>query len=112
MSKEKEHKTEQADSSAVETIVNRPSNMYRAMIYAAVATIYFYSKDIEINKDMTVEDFRVKNANLVERVFIEIKKTFKYELSHEQMGRAIYGYMSAYLNPQSVKHTPVFEMGG
>lgn len=87
-----------------------PTPNYRAMIYAAVATMHFYSKEIHILPQMSVEQFRNMNPALIDRVAVEIKQIFNYELSWEQMGRAIYGYVRGELYPESPTHTEAYRL--
>jgi hypothetical protein len=58
---------------------------------------------------MTVEQFREKHPKLCKRVFDEVLSIYKYELSCEQMNRAIYAYMSGVIAPQDVEETEVFQ---
>jgi len=74
---------------------------YRLMVYFAVATLHLYRSSIlPYQFGETVEDFARRNVDVHERVMIEAKNLFGYELSHEQMRRAF----ASYLAPgQSVK---------
>jgi hypothetical protein len=92
-------------------IVNGLSEKYRAMIYVAVTTFFFYGKDIFVRKDgkTTVPEFREMNVAICVRVFAEVKSVFNYALSDEQLNRAVYSYLSARFNPQSVVDTEVFQ---
>lgn len=73
------------------------SNKYRAMIYFAVATMHFYREDLAappaggIIEDY--EDFAKNNSDVMKRVFDEALRYFHYELSHEQMSRAVRAYL-------------------
>lgn len=63
------------------------------MICFAVATLYFYRDDIVPAKEgETCEDFRRKNKRVLRRVFQEALNLHAYELSYEQMSRAIVAY--------------------
>ncbi|MEQ1500537.1 MAG: hypothetical protein ABL917_04185 [Parcubacteria group bacterium] len=77
---------------------------YRAMIYAAVATMYFYRKDIlPLAEGENLGSFYQKNRAVMDRVCEELNNLFGYELSHEQVGKAI----RAYICPaQSVTERP------
>ena len=86
------------------------SKEYRAMIYTAVATIYFYRENLWINKKMTVTEFKLQNGEVIDRVIEETKELFSYHLSGEQINRAVYAFMNSYFNPQSVKNTPIHKM--
>jgi hypothetical protein len=81
--------------------VESMSANYRLMVYFAVATLHLYRKSIEPYQfGETVEDFIRRNVDVHERVMVEAKNLFGYELSHEQMRRAF----ASYLAPgQSVK---------
>lgn len=71
------------------------SKQYRLMIYFAVATLHFYRGSIvAVRGPQTPEEFREKNKEVVKRVFDEALSLFKYELSHEQMTRAIAAYLA------------------
>lgn len=59
---------------------------------------------------MSVNDFRNENELVVKRVFDEALSIFNYELSYEQMNRAIAVYFQSKLNPSSVLETDVFQM--
>jgi hypothetical protein len=80
---------------------NPMSDNYRLMVYFAVATLHLYRKSIEPYQfGETVEDFMRRNVDVRERVMIEARNLFDYELSHEQLSRAF----ASYLAPgQSVK---------
>lgn len=81
---------------------------YRLMIYFAVATFQIYRKDLVLCSKMTVKEFRDMNPNEVTRVFEEAKTIFNYELSWEQMDRAITCYLITVYKPQSPKDTIPF----
>jgi hypothetical protein len=83
------------------------SKQYRLMIYFAVATFLFYSKNIVSHSRMTVGEFREKNPDVVTRVFEE-GKSFGYELSWEQMSRAIAAFIIGKYDPKSVADTEVY----
>lgn len=74
---------------------------YRLMVYFAVATLHLYRSSIlPYQFGETVEDFARRNVDVHERVMVEAKNLFGYELSHVQMRRAF----ASYLAPgQSVK---------
>ena len=81
------------------------SYQYRLMIYFAYITFVMYSKTIVDNDKMSVNEFRIANELVIQRVFEEGKSLFKYELSFEQMNRAIIVYISSKYKPQSVLET-------
>ena len=69
------------------------SERYRLMIYFAVGTLHLYRKDIvPLERGEGVEIFRKKNEATVKRVFDEALSLFCYELSYEQVDRAIFAY--------------------
>lgn len=71
------------------------SEQYRLMIYFAVATMYFYRKDIvSIEDGETLGSFAEKNKLLIDKVISEAKTYFNYELSSEQIGKAIKAYLA------------------
>ena len=84
------------------------SDTYTQMIYVAVATMHLYSKNITVSHGMTVEQFRENYPKLCKRVFDEVLSVYKYELSYEQMRRAVYAYMSGIIVPQDVDETQVY----
>lgn len=86
------------------------SEMYRLMIYFAHSTLMIYSKGINCNPSMSVNDFRNANEVVIKRVFDEAKSIFNYELSYEQMSRAIHVYLITKFNPSSVFETKIFEV--
>ena len=59
---------------------------------------------------MTVAEFMKENEDVTKRVFDEALSIFNYELSHEQMARASYTYLSSLYNPQSVYENDVYEL--
>lgn len=79
------------------------SEQYRLMIYFAVATLHFYRGSIAaVRGPQTSKEFRERNEAVIKRVSDEALSLFNYELSSEQMGRAI----TAYLMPgQEVANT-------
>lgn len=79
------------------------TDQYRLMIYFAVATLHFYRADIvAVEGSQTPKEFADRNKDVLKRVEDEALNLFRYELSSEQMGRAI----CAFLAPgQSVTET-------
>jgi hypothetical protein len=92
------------------TYQTNTSEMYRLMIYFAHSTFCIYKKTIVCNGKMSVNDFRNQNELVVKRVFDEALSIFNYELSYEQMSRAIAVYFQSELNPTSVLETDVFHV--
>jgi hypothetical protein len=86
------------------------SETYRLMIYFAHSTLTIYQKTIVCTESMSVNDFRNKNEKVVQRVFDECKSIFNYELSYEQMNRAIRIYFICKFRPQSVLECDVFKV--
>jgi len=84
------------------------SKKYRLMIYFAHSTMVLYSKTIQTHMKMTVSEFIEENKDVIKRVFDEGMGIFNYELSHEQMARASYCYLSSLYNPQSVNNTETY----
>jgi len=77
------------------------SAMYKLMIYFAVATLHLYRDDIIPPKEG--EEFSIilkKNKTVLTRVCEEAENLFRYELSQEQMRRAVIAYLT---KSQSVK---------
>jgi len=73
----------------------RMTENYRLMVYFAVATLYLYRKSIKPYEfGETIEDFQGRNIDVQERVMIDGKNLFGYELSHEQMRRAFSSYLA------------------
>lgn len=71
------------------------SEQYRLMVYFAIATIHFYRDDLVIlDKKATIEEIVSANSKLIKRVNEEAQNLFNYELSHEQICRAFYSYLS------------------
>lgn len=63
------------------------------MIYAAVCTIHFYSKDfVPFEEGETYGAIMSKNKLLVARVEEEVQSLFGYALSEQQMGKALVAY--------------------
>ena len=76
-------------------MINRPmSKRYRGMIYFAVATLHLYRGSIvAVRGPQTPEQFWERNKELVKRVCDEALTLFAYELSSEQINRAIWAYL-------------------
>lgn len=85
------------------------SEMYRLMIYFAHSTLNIYSKTINCKLSMSINDFRNANDSIIRRVFDEAKSIFNYELSYEQMTRAINVYFTTEFNPSSLE-TETFDV--
>lgn len=83
------------------------SATYKAMVYFAVATFYFYRASIHSNCK-TVAEFRDKNPDIIQRVLDEARQSMCYELSHNQLDIAIAAYNEATNNPQTVEDSSVF----
>lgn len=86
------------------------SREYRLMICFAHSTFLIYSKVIISHKNTTVGDFRHDNKALVKRVFDEGLSIMNYEISEEQMNRAIVVYLRAKYNPSSVHETEIYQL--
>lgn len=79
------------------------STTYRLMIHFAIATMHFYREDIiPLKEGEPLEIFADKNKDLIERVRQEAINLFQYELSHEQICRAIVAYFA---KARSLKNT-------
>ena len=84
------------------------SQMYRLMIYFAHSTLVMYSGSIKINKDsMSISEFRNANADVLKRVTAEALSIMNYELSYNQMEKAIAVYLQSTYNPQRIEDTEV-----
>lgn len=82
---------------------------YRLMIYFAHSTMVIYSADIICDDKMTAEEFRKENEAVCKRVFDEGLSIMNYELSWEQMNKAILVYLQSKFYPTSVKTSEVFK---
>ena len=72
------------------------SEKYRLMIYFAIATMHFYRDDLVVlGNDATVKDSVLANKKVIDRINEEALNFFEYELSYEQIYRAISAYLSA-----------------
>lgn len=80
------------------------------MIYFAHSTMVIYDKDTVSNKEMTVGEFREQNPDLIQRIFDEGLSVFEYELSWEQIDRAIYVYLKSKYDPSSVFEREVYQL--
>ncbi len=77
---------------------------YRAAIYFAVATMHFYRDDVQpLVSGETLGDFAARNDSVVKRVCREAEHYLHYELSHEQIGRAIQAYLAPSVSLSSRK---------
>lgn len=71
------------------------SEQYRLMIYFAVATLHLNRASIAVVRGpQTPKDFAERNKKVIERICDEALSLFGYELSHEQIGRAIRAYLA------------------
>ena len=93
-----------------QTVIMPPSETYRLMIYFAHSTLTIYSKTIKCTEQMSVNDFRNANERVIKRVSDECKSIFNYELSYEQMSRAIAVYFTCKFRPQSVDEIGVYKI--
>lgn len=81
------------------------SEQYRLMVYFAVATLHLYRADIVVVRGaQTAEEFAERNKDVIKQVLDEALSLFNYELSHEQVGRAVIAYMAP---RQSITDTKV-----
>jgi len=83
---------------------------YRLMIYFAVATLHIYSNGIDLSDCYNRNRFREKYSNIIKRVFDEALSIFNYELSSEQIDKAISVFILNTLNPQNVNSTEVYHV--
>lgn len=86
------------------------SRIYRLMIYFAHSTMMLYDKDMRSNETTTPETFYILNKDVMHRVFDEGISIMNYELSHNQMMKACYCYLSGKYKPQSVYETEVYKL--
>ncbi len=64
------------------------------MVYFAVATLHFYRADIiPILLSETLGDFADRNKSVLDQICKEAIEYFGYELSHDQIGKAIEAYL-------------------
>ncbi len=87
---------------------NHFSNKYKLMIYFAHSTMVIYSKSIISHKNMTVGEFIKNNDDVIKRVFDEGHSIMNYELSHNQMCKAVLLYLKSKYQPTLVSETEVF----
>lgn len=77
----------------------------RKMVYFAIATLYLYRCSIAaVRGPQTVPEFIARNELVIKRVRDEAISLFGYELSQEQIGRAIFAYLAP---GQRVENTAV-----
>lgn len=81
---------------------------YRLMIYFAHSTLVIYSKDIISHFNMSVNEFREQNKDIINRVFDEGLSIMEYELSYHQISTACLVYLQSKYYPSSVKETKVY----
>lgn len=78
-----------------ETTAPKTSTQYRAAIYFAVATMHFYRDSLKpIQPGETLGDYAQANDAVIQQVIKEAKSDIGYELSSEQIGRAIHAYLA------------------
>lgn len=82
------------------------SEKYRLMIYFAIATMHLYRASIQDDDD-DLNTFKRRNQAVLLRVMQEARGVFAYELSAEQMDRAIISFR---FPAQLVEHTKAFVM--
>lgn len=71
------------------------TEQYRLMVYFAIATLYLYRTDIvAVRGQQTPDEFMERNKSVIKRVSEEALNLFHYELSGEQMGRAVVAYLA------------------
>jgi hypothetical protein len=71
------------------------SGNYKAMVYFAVAILHFYRDELlPRTPGQTLGDFADANRPVIDQVLREAVQSFGYELSHEQIGRAVQAYLS------------------
>jgi len=68
-----------------------------------------YSKDIACIQGMNVGEFMDKNKDLIKRVFDEGINIMSYELSNNQMEKAVFVYLQSKYHPQSVLETEAYQ---
>jgi len=69
------------------------TDQYRLMTYFAVATLYFFRDEIvPLAPGETLGVFAERNANVIRQVVNLGRDLFNYDLSHEQIGRAVAAY--------------------
>ncbi len=77
-----------------------PLEIYKQMIISASAYIDAYSGNLKIVQGMTIQEFREAHPKIIDRAFNKVISVHEYELSYEQMNRAIHIYMSSNLRSQ------------
>jgi len=83
--------------------------LYRLMTYFCHSTMVIYESDIICECNMSIPDFRDKNKDVIKRVFDEGLSIMNYEISHNQMDRAILTYLHVKYKPQSTKNTKPYQ---
>ena len=77
---------------------------YRLMIYFAVGTLHFYRKDIlPLGEKETTSVFMEKNKNVIKRVMEESINLFNYELSQNQLNKAVNAYCTESLSVENTE---------
>jgi len=71
---------------------------YKTMIYAATASFFMCSKHLEFDPNITVQEFRDKNPELIKEVFKDVLDNLEYELSYNQMSTAILAFLQTVFN--------------
>ncbi len=79
------------------------------MIYFAHSTIIIYGKTIIDKKEMTIKEFREQNKEVVQRIFDEGLSIFNYELSYDQVSKAIAVYLKSKYDPSSVFERKIYQ---
>lgn len=84
---------------------------YKAAIYFAVATIFFYDKNLDHSEIHDAEKFAANNPELRQRVFEECMNCLNYELSYHQMMTAILAFLKGKQRPKDVKTSIAYVSG-
>jgi hypothetical protein len=110
--KEQTSDNHEQGNSSLGVVMHRPSTKYRLMIYFAHSTMVLYGKTLVSHEQMNPEEFYNANKKVMQRVFDEAINIMAYELSHNQMMKACYFYLSSKYYPQSVDETETFVLDG
>lgn len=72
------------------------------MIHYTHSTLHTYYKSITVKESMSINDFRNINRPVIESIYNEVKTKYGYELSYEEMSKAINRFFVSEFNPLSV----------
>lgn len=72
------------------------------MIHYTHSMFHTYYKSITVKESMSINDFRNINRTVLDIICNEVKTKYGYELSYEEIGKAVKRFFISEFNPQSI----------